>query len=81
MQMFVVAIDRPVHALSSTAAVTCPFERCSTYKQIKEVLMDCTFPVWWSLASNRLRRLQVLQPKCLRTDSQRTVVRWLTTIL
>jgi len=34
-----------IHALSSTAPVTCPFESCSAYKQIMGVLMDCTFPV------------------------------------
>jgi hypothetical protein len=36
------------------------------YKQLIRPMMDCACPIWRSAASNHVKKLQVLQSKCLR---------------
>jgi hypothetical protein len=36
------------------------------YKQLVRPMMDCACPIWRSAASSHVRKLQVLQSKCLR---------------
>jgi hypothetical protein len=76
VQVFVVALDKPVHALSSRTSATCPFERCSTYKHsdglyFRFLVVSC---------QKSPQEAASVTTKMSSHCSQRTVVRWLTII-
>jgi hypothetical protein len=49
-----------------TGLADCPLETVLLYKQLIHPMMDYACPIWRSAAHSHVRKLQVLQPKCLR---------------